>query len=227
MTAQSMLMVLAFTGITPTEMTVSQATEILKPKVQTGTLLFSQGDCLAVKIFTRSPYTHVAAVVVDKKNNAVVYESMNGVGVRKMAFKKYMELQKDSALFVVQPNRPLHPEFQRQFHKHLESELGRPYGIKHHLTGNRAEGVHCSEYVTDALKTIQWIEAEKPPRVSPASLYNGLIEHEIYTQDDIIRIVSLKSTTPEPDTWRGKLWKETIDCTNATCKRLTGWFMCK
>ena len=34
------------------------------PQLQTGTLIFSQGDCLAVRVYSASSYTHVAAVVV-------------------------------------------------------------------------------------------------------------------------------------------------------------------
>ena len=43
---------------------LQEATSILRPQVQTGTLLVSEGDCLAVQAYTQSPYTHVGAVVM-------------------------------------------------------------------------------------------------------------------------------------------------------------------
>ena len=53
----------------------------IAPELQTGTLLFTAGDCLAIKASAGGPYTHVAAVVL--QNGApVVYDSMHGVGVR-------------------------------------------------------------------------------------------------------------------------------------------------
>ena len=65
----------------PTHQVMAQQ---LADEVQTGTLLFSQGDCLAVKVFSRSEYTHVATVVVEDKQ-PMVYESTNGVGVRRIS----------------------------------------------------------------------------------------------------------------------------------------------
>ena len=59
------------------------AATILENHVQSGTLLFSEGDCLAVRIFTKSPYTHVATVV-EQDGKFYVYDSMNGVGVRNL-----------------------------------------------------------------------------------------------------------------------------------------------
>src|ERR1700687_3648517 len=56
-----------------------QAHAVLAPQVQTGTLIVSKGDCLAIKIYSASGYTHVAAVVVDEEAISV-YESTGGAG---------------------------------------------------------------------------------------------------------------------------------------------------
>ncbi len=44
--------------------TFDQLADSLTSRVQTGTLLFSKGDCLAVRIYTQSAYTHVAMIVM-------------------------------------------------------------------------------------------------------------------------------------------------------------------
>src|SRR5690606_25692047 len=66
---------------------VSAAASIT-PELQTGTLLFSEGDCLAIRVYTASPYTHVALVCVEE-GEPFVYDSMNGVGVRRLSLAEY------------------------------------------------------------------------------------------------------------------------------------------
>ncbi len=37
-----------------------------------------------------------------------------------------------------------------QYERYLDQKLGTPYSIRHHLTGERAPGIHCAEYAIDA-----------------------------------------------------------------------------
>ncbi|OYW14771.1 MAG: hypothetical protein B7Z55_15450, partial [Planctomycetales bacterium 12-60-4] len=69
-----------------------QALPQIAGEAQTGTLIFSQGDCLAVKVFSQSPYTHVGVVVCDD-DASWVYDAMNGPGVRKTALHEYLRSQ--------------------------------------------------------------------------------------------------------------------------------------
>ncbi|MBC8116539.1 MAG: hypothetical protein H7062_19275, partial [Candidatus Saccharimonas sp.] len=106
----------------------------LKQSLQTGSLVLSQGDCLAVKVFSRSSYTHVGGVVV-RDGEVFVYDSMNGTGVRKTPLDEYLRLQTPSQIHVVHPKQPFTPEGATAYETHLDGQLGRRYAIKHHLTG--------------------------------------------------------------------------------------------
>jgi hypothetical protein len=186
-----------------------ELTERLSAEMRTGTLLFSEGDCLAVKAFTASPYTHVACVVVED-GEAWVYDSQNGIGVRKLPLAAYVAATRPDELHVLQPAARL-PDA-AAFRAHLDGEIGRPYSVAHHLTGTRCHGVHCAEYVTDSLTAAGLIRAKRPPRVSPASLRSGLLRHGLYEEGPVLEIAA-----PEPERepgagWCRELWLDTKDC---------------
>src|SRR5215212_9811866 len=143
-----------------------QAAQAIVEHAETGTLIFSRGDCLAIKVFGGGPYTHVAAVV-KQDGAATVYDSMNGKGVRKQPLDDYLQSQQPDMIYVAHLKEPMTAEQGSAFVAHLESELGRPYAVKHHLTGGRAKGIHCSEYMTDALMACDLLHADRPSRVSP------------------------------------------------------------
>lgn len=197
------------------------------PQLQTGTLIFSQGDCLAVRVYSASSYTHVAAVVV-RDGAPWVYDSMNGPGVRKLSLEEYLVAQAPDRIHVFQPQHPFTAEQGRQFETYLDSKLGTPYAVMHHLTGARsAEGIHCAEYVTDALMSIDRIHANQPARVSPASLARGITEYKLYTPDETIE---LKRPAPPPDpeaNWCQRMWMATRLCCASCCDKLSGWFLCR
>lgn len=223
-----LLVAAAFT-ITPqanvTHTTATSAARYLTGQVRTGTLLFSKGDCLAVKIFTRSHYTHVAVVVVDD-GKAWVYESANGAGVRKKSLKNYLEAESPDVIYAVNPKRPLSKKQKRALCKHLEDEIGRPYGIKHHLTGKRAAGVHCAEYATDALMCCRLIHARRPSRVSPASLAQGVINSSLY-QPCVAVQVAPEETEEVGRNRCEQLWLDTKACTIRFCIKCRRMFVCR
>jgi hypothetical protein len=194
--------------------------------VQTGTLIFSEGDCLAVRVYSGSPYTHVAAIIVDD-GEPIVYDSMNGAGVRRQTLAAYLEAQQPDVIHVLRPRREFSDEQTQLFKAHLVSQLGRPYAVKHHLTGNRAEGVHCAEYVTDALQACRLIQAKQPPRVSPASLAEGILRANLYLPPQSIKLTAADVEPPRGDTWWKQLWFDTKQCTLACCSKLRGWILCK
>jgi hypothetical protein len=197
----------------------------LAEQVDTGTLLLTRGDCLAIRVATRSAYTHVAAVVLEN-GQPFVYDSMNGSGVRRSTLVNYLATHQPETIDVVRPTQPFSPVRAGQFRLALAEQLGRPYAIVHHVTGRRSSGLHCSEYVTDALVACEVLNARRPARVTPGSLADGLIAGGVYEQTRTIRFA-----TPEPsatgDNWCEELWFDTTRCTRTTWKNLCDWFCCK
>lgn len=198
----------------------------LKQSLQTGSLIFSQGDCLAVKIFSGSLYTHVGGVVV-KDGEAVVYDSMNGPGVRKTSLDEYLRLQTPSQIHVVHPATAFTAEQSGAYETHLNGQLGRKYAIKHHLTGRRCDGLHCAEYMTDSLMSAQLIRANNPPRVSPGSLLEGLETASLYTSGGRFDLKAAEPPTPENLTWCQRLWHDTGTCCSNTATQLRRWVLCR
>jgi Permuted papain-like amidase enzyme, YaeF/YiiX, C92 family len=198
----------------------------LKQSLKTGSLLFSQGDCLAVKIFSASSYTHVGGVVV-KGGEVTVYDSMNGAGVRKTSLDEYLRLQTPTQLHVVHPATPLSGERAAAYETHLNGQLGRKYAINHHLTGQRCDGLHCAEYMTDALMSAELIRAQNPPRVSPGSLLEGLEKANLYTDGGHFKLKAIEPQKPTNLTWCQSLWYDTGTCCSNTATQLRRWVLCR
>lgn len=209
---QALLLAISLAA-TPVETfpTSTAAAQALVQHVQTGTLLFSEGDCLAVKCFTGSPYTHVATVVVSD-DQPFVYDSQNGVGVRKLPLDDYLSTTRPDELHVLQPAKAFDEKRAAALAAALEHELGRPYSASHHLIGKRCEGIHCAEYATDALIAANVVKAKNPVRVSPASLRRGLLRHDLYVEEAAIEIVAEETGRPSGHNWCHELWLDTKDC---------------
>lgn len=206
--------------------TLDQMSVQLAEEVQTGTMLFSQGDCLAVKVFSKSDYTHVATVVVEA-GKPVVYESTNGAGVRKLPLSDYVSICAPDQLHVLQPNFEFHEKLEKPFVTHLRKEIGRPYSVKHHLTGKRCEGVHCAEYVTDALMASDIIRAQNPPKVSPASLLAGLEQGNLYHCSLVLNLEPPPPVREEGAGWCEGLWLDTKYCTIDCYSAFKRKFLCR
>lgn len=203
-----------------------RAAENIAGESQTGTLIFSKGDCLAVRIFTQSPYTHVAAIVM-QEGKAIVYDSINGQGVRKLFLRDYLKSQSPDVVHVMHPHQPLTEKQCSALISHLDSQLGRPYAISHHLTGKRGAGLHCAEYMADALMNCRLIHANQPARVSPASLAEGILKFNIYSSAQTLEISSPAPVYPKGKNWCDQLWIDTKVCTSNCCRKLGRWFFCK
>jgi hypothetical protein len=203
-----------------------QALTVLANEVETGSLIVSRGDCLAVKIYSSSAYTHVAAVVVHE-GAVFVYDATAGAGVRKQTLARYLVGQKDHTVHCFHPRKALEPERAVRFEQHLESQLGRPYALHHHLTGERVTGLHCSEYVTDALIAADMLRAREPSRVSPASLVEGILKADLYRRAETLRLEPEAAVRPESDSWCAQMWFDTKECTSGCYLKLRGWFCCK
>ena len=218
----------ALPPLTPVVSTDSRQAAIdLESKLSTGSLLFSQGDCLAIKTFTRSPFTHVAVIVARTGQPTWVYDSQNGVGVRKSLLAEYMTLVEGTVVTILTPVRPFAGEEENQLVGSLEQALGTPYGVVHHLTGRRAAGMHCAEYLTDALIAAERIVAECPPRVSPASLRNGLLRHELYEQRSAVIVLAPIAERAPGRNWCEELWLDTKDCCRTSWHRFNGCVLCR
>lgn len=224
------LLLLAVIAASPGEgletRTPKQAAARIAKNVQTGTLLFSKGDCLAVKVYSGSKVTHVGAVVL-RKGKPYVYESANGAGVRRLSLQRYLELQQPCDVRVIHPTRPFSAARERAFVKALDKELDRPYGIAHYRTGERANGLHCAEYVTDALCACRLIRAKNPARVSPGSLKSGIMKAALYSQSTTHRIATAVQKAPKNASWCSRTWFDTKRCTSDCCAQLSRWFLCR
>lgn len=224
----TMMWALLLAGVlsgSPTEANGAVMAE-LRSNLQTGSLLFSQGDCLAIKVFSGSRYTHVGAVVIEQ-GRPVVYDSMNGAGVRKQTLDEYVRFLAPSDVHVLHPSKKMTGVEARAFAHHLQRQVGRPYRIKHYATGRRTDGLHCGEYVTDALAAAGWFTAKEPARVSPGSLWEGVTQSGRYVDGGRFEVG--EPATPVPlgkETWCQRSWRETRECCGACCRQLSRWFFC-
>ena len=198
----------------------------LSQGLQTGSLIFSRGDCLAIKIFSQSSYTHVAGVVVTD-GEAIVYDSMNGVGVRKTPLVEYLRQQIPSKVHVVHPRTALTTEHAAAFEKHLESQLGRKYAVKHHLTGNRCDGLHCAEYMTDALMAAELMSAKQPAKVSPGSLLEGVLTTNVYAEANHAELKAVDPPQPADRPWYQRAWHSTASCCSKSTVQMRRWILCR
>ncbi len=186
-----------------------QALETVKNSLKPGSLIFHRGKCLTVKLYTWSPFTHVA-IAMPKPGTSewTVYDSARRHGVRKSELGDYLLESSPDALFLLHPRYELNASQQGKLRKALEEQLGRPYSVKQHLTGTRARGVHCSEYVTDALIAIDLLRAHKPPRVSPASLLEGIVQESVYQPDLTLKVNLPDSSASKTETWCRQIWND-------------------
>ena len=204
----------------------SAAASHLEQRVQTGTLLVSRGDCVAVKIFTCSRYTHVAAVAREN-GRTYVYESAHGRGVRRQSLEDYLDGESPNVIYVLNPKQPFSARRAGLFKRHLHRELGRPYAVKHYLTGKRCAGLHCSEYVTDALIACRLLTAHHPPRVTPASLAKGVLQTGLYAAECSVELKAEESDHPVGRNRCEQLWIDTKICTHGFCVKVRRLFACR
>lgn len=211
---------------------VTQAADTRSPEeqiaasCQTGTLIFSEGDCLAVRAYTCSSFTHVAVVVM-KEDQPFVYDSMNGVGVRCLSLDEYLETQAPDEVCLYHPKREFTTDETEKFENFLDEQIGRPYSVSHHLTGRRCEGMHCSEYVTEALAKIDWLKVNNPARVSPASLAAGIAEYAVFHDGGRIEIPYEAEPIPEPRNSCERMWQDFKFCVSGSGKQMSRWFLCR
>lgn len=219
-------LLLATTPAEATDDPHQQAVCEIAASCQNGSLIFSKGDCLAVRAYTNSPYTHVATVVYED-GQPVIYDSMNGTGVRKLPLEEYLDTQSPDEVHLFHPKREFTSDETARYQRYLDSQLGRPYSVKHHISGKRSTGVHCSEYVTDALAEIDWLKVENPPRVSPASLVEGISTHGVYSAGPTIALPVELEPVPMPDSRCSRMWMETKSCMARCCSKLSRWVLCR
>ncbi len=213
--------------LTPTAaVTLQQSAAELAPQLQTGSLLFNEGDCLAIRVYTASPYTHVAIVLIED-GQPFVYDSMNGSGVRKQSLAVYLISQSPDELHVYHPSQALTEEQGRGLAKYLDGQLGKGYAVHHHVTGRRADGIHCSEYVTDALMSIGLLHAERPSKVSPASLQTGITTTGIYESSGTVNLSTPSIAPPKGAHRCHQMWIDTKRCIGHCCDKMSGWFLCR
>lgn len=216
----------ATTTATTADADLDEATEAVLRCARTGTLLFSRGDCLAVKFYTASPYTHVG-IVVSEDGESYVYDSMNGPGVRRQTLAEYVRGSRPDRMQVMNPHRVFSPRRRVMLRERLDEELGRPYGVAHHVTGDRAAGLHCSEYVTDALVHCRLLTARNPAKVSPASLHEGIVETDLYAHVLTVELGEPPEDREVGTSWGHQLWIDTKICTRDFGRKMTRTLLCR
>ncbi|HVW02757.1 MAG TPA: hypothetical protein VHB77_20535 [Planctomycetaceae bacterium] len=194
--------------------------------VQTGTLLVSRGDCLAIRAVSQSPYTHVGTVVM-RHGEPLVYDSMNGIGVRCLTLPAYLDRQKPARLDIYRPTREFTEDETDAFEKYLDSQLGRTYNVRQHVTGEDVAGIHCAEYVTEALVAADLVSVKDSARVSPGSLVDGLTEGKLYQHALALDLHDPRPATNAKQGWCRWAWTSTKNCTVECCSQVQRWFCCK
>ena len=210
----------------PSPLPAATAQEIAA-SLQTGSILASKGDCLAVRAYSLSSYTHVATVVM-QNGQPMVYDTVPGTGVRRLPLSDYLISQQPTDIQLLHPTKPFSPTQATAFEKHLQAQIGRPYDVKHFATGRRCNGLHCSEYLTDALIASQHLTSTNPARVSPSDLVTSLTDHQVY-QTGTTHNLPEPPAPPAPvsTTWYGQAWQGTKSCTYDCWVQTRRWFCCK
>lgn len=190
----------------------------------TGTLLFSEGDCLTIRCYTWSPYTHVAIVMMEN-DQPVVYDSMNGIGVRRLPLGEYIQFESYATknIVVMNPVKEFTPDQEECLKAYLDSQLGRPYSVRHYVVGSENEGIHCSEYVSAALKESNLLKVERPHKVSPASLYEGVETGKLYDISLTKNLVRPLIQRKMGKSWYGQIWLDTKYCYKVCHFKLATW----
>ncbi len=198
----------------------------IESQVQAGSLLVSAGDCLAVKTFTGSPYTHVA-IVVPREGRSFVYDSTSGRGVRCQTLANYLGWLGTHDVLILNPQTPLSDARVAALTRHLDGELGRPYAVLHHITGERCEGVHCAEYLTDAFVAAELLKVRSAPKVSPASLVEGLTRGSLYAEAGRFQKIEPVVAPANTGSWCGDCWAETKSCSVWCWTKVKGLVLCQ
>jgi hypothetical protein len=195
--------------------------------VQTGSIIASRGDCLPVRLYTQSPYTHVGTVVVED-GRPVVYDSMIRIGVRCQSLDEYLESQRPCDIELFHPIKPFTQAQAKNFGKYLHDQVGRPYGVKQYVTGREGKGLHCAEYLTQALIASEHVTSENPALVSPAGIVECVTKYEIYAVGDKSNLPPVPVPPPLPaTTWCGRLWQDTTLCTHGCWTQTKRWALAK
>jgi hypothetical protein len=195
--------------------------------VQTGSIIASRGDCLAVRVYTNSPYTHVGAVVVHD-GHAMVYDSMIRIGVRCQPLDEYLESQRPCDIELFRPTEHFTQDQARDFKKYLDEQVGRPYAIHQYVTGREVQGLHCAQYLTCALVASGHIRSGNPARVSPAEILRCLARDELYAAGDKTDLPPVPEPVPErATTWYGRAWQDTQSCSHSCWVQSSRWVIAK
>lgn len=195
--------------------------------VQTGSIIASRGDCLAVRVYTRSPYTHVGSVVI-QDGKAVVYDSMIRIGVRCQPLDEYLESQRPCEIELFHPTKPFTKDQVQKFDAYLQEQVGRPYAVRQYVTGRQVKGLHCAEYLTQALIASEHVTSENPAQVSPAGILQSLTQYELYSACEAATLPAVPIPPPPRATsWYGRAWQDTAKCTKDCWQQTGRWVWAK
>ena len=158
----------------------------------------------------------------------MVYDAIPGAGVRQLPLADYLISQQPTDIQLLHPTKPFSETQVAAFERHLQAQIGRQYDVKHFATGRRCSGLHCSEYVTDALVASQLVTSDNPARVSPSGLITSLTEHHLYQTGTTHNLPEAPTpAAPVSETWYGRAWQGTKSCSYDCWVQTRRWFCCK
>ena len=207
--------------------TVADVAESVAERLTAGTLLFSKGDCLYVTAFTGSEYTHVGVVVEDAAGARSVVDSMKGHGVRRSTVAGYLASMQDAEVLIYQPQAVLDETQRQTLDRYTASELGRPYGVSHYLTGQPAEGVHCSEFASSSLRAAGLVRVNRPSDLSPGSLLRGVSRAGRWQLAATLQLSMPEAIKPSDLSCCESFWWDTKKCCRDTGDWFSGLFLCR
>lgn len=152
--------------------------------IKDGSLLFVSGGNRAVRLYTQSPYSHVAIIFKDC-GRLWVYESDRYLGVRRFPLDQLGPGEAQERIWIAQPKAEYTREQVNRMLAYLKSQLGREFSLRSFIIGSPAKGIHCAELVTNTLMIGNVCTSENPCVVTPADIartfvgqrYGSLVEY--------------------------------------------------
>jgi hypothetical protein len=138
----------------------------LLSSIPDGSIIFVENGSDIVKNITNSYLTHVAIVF-----NEYVYES-NHPKVKKTPVEKYLKINKN--IIILSSKVPYSNKEVKNMQRFAESQIGKKYSVKAYIRGIPAEGMHCSEYISEILIKSGRYQSSVPSRVTPGSLWKSI-----------------------------------------------------
>ena len=144
------------------------------------TVIYLENSNAIVERYTGSEISHVALAVNDGVTTWV-YEATPRE-VRRLSWSSYVDelarlndgRRRPIKAFVMKPKRLLTQDQRERLVSYLDSQIGRRYSVKSYVRHMPSDGIHCAEYVANALMSANQLNADRSYRLNPAALVGQL-----------------------------------------------------